>query len=67
MSKNTSILLGDHFEDRKKDALIEELKKGERSSFLTDFNGDVFLNELHLKHAHKGCLKVRRAMTAPHG
>ena len=58
MSKNTSILLSDHFADR---------KKGERSSFVTDFIGDVFLNELHLKHTLNGCLKERRATNAPRG
>jgi len=65
MSKNTSILLDDHFADRKKDDIIEELKKGERSGFVTDFDGDIFLNGLHLKHGRKGCLKVSRASSAP--
>jgi antitoxin ParD1/3/4 len=83
MSKNTSILLGDHFEafvarqvksgkytsvseviraalrlfeeeETKKESLIKELKKGERSGFVTDFDGDAFLKDLHRKHARKG-------------
>ncbi len=83
MSKNTSILLGDHFEafvakqvrsgkftsvseviraalrlfeveETKKESLIKELKKGERSGFVADFDGDVFLKDLHRKHARKG-------------
>ena len=83
MSKNTSILLGDHFEafvarqvksgkyasvsevirsalrlfefeEAKKEGLIKELKKGERSGFVPDFDGDAFLKDLHRKHARKG-------------
>jgi antitoxin ParD1/3/4 len=83
MSKNTSILLGDHFEsfvarqvksgkytsvseviraalrlfeveETKKESLIKELKKGERSGFMADFDGDAFLKDLHRKHARKG-------------
>lgn len=83
MSKNTSILLGDHFEafvarqvksgkytsvseviraalrlfeveETKKESLIKELKKGERSGFIADFDGDAFLKDLHRKHARKG-------------
>ena len=76
MAKNTSILLGDHFEDfisrqvqngkyasasevvraalrvfefeeSKKTALIDELKKGERSGFIEDFDRDSFLKKIH--------------------
>jgi antitoxin ParD1/3/4 len=83
MSKNTSILLGDHFEafvarqvksgkytsvseviraalrlfeveETKKESLIKELKKGERSGFVADFDGDAFLKDLHRKHVRKG-------------
>jgi len=82
MAKNTSILLGDYFEDfinqqlktgrfssasevvraalrmfeqeeSKKAALIKELKKGEKSGFVKDFNRDTFLNNLHNKHLSK--------------
>lgn len=80
MAKNTSILLGDYFdnfinghvktgkfasasevvraalkmfeqEENKKVALIKELKKGEKSGFVADFNRDSFLNRLHKKHS----------------
>ncbi|WKZ65674.1 MAG: type II toxin-antitoxin system ParD family antitoxin [Flavobacteriales bacterium] len=83
MSKNTSILLGDHFEafvtrlvksgkytsvseviraalrlfeveETMKESLIKELKKGERSGFVADFDGDSFLKDLHRKHVRKG-------------
>jgi antitoxin ParD1/3/4 len=83
MSKNTSILLGDHFEsfvarqvksgkytsvseviraalrlfeveETKKESLLKELKKGERSGFVPDFDRDAFLKDLHRKHARKG-------------
>ncbi|MBK9275011.1 MAG: type II toxin-antitoxin system ParD family antitoxin [Flavobacteriales bacterium] len=79
MSKNTSILLGDHFEafvarqvksgkytslsgviraslrlfeveETKKESLIKELKKGERSVFIAEFDGELFLKDLHRKH-----------------
>lgn len=82
MSKNTSILLGDHFEsfvarqvksgkftsvseviraalrlfeveETKKARLVRELKKGEQSGFVSDFDGDALLKDLHRKHAHK--------------
>ncbi len=82
MAKNTSILLGDYFdnfinkqiksgkfssasevvrtalrmfeyEDSKKTALINELKKGEKSGFVKEFNRDNFLKELHQKHVAK--------------
>lgn len=83
MSKNTSILLGDHFEEfvarqvksgkfssvsevirsalrlfefeeTKRESLIKELKKGERSGFVADFDREEFLNSLHRKHRPKG-------------
>jgi antitoxin ParD1/3/4 len=79
MAKNTSILLGDYFEnfinqqikngryssaseviraalrlfeheESKKTELIKELKKGENSGFVNDFNSDTFLNNLHQTH-----------------
>jgi len=79
MAKNTSILLGDHFEDfisrqvrkgkyasasevvraalrvfefeeSKKSALIDELKKGEKSGFVEDFDSTSVLKNLHKKH-----------------
>ncbi|MCC6330055.1 MAG: type II toxin-antitoxin system ParD family antitoxin [Acidobacteria bacterium] len=82
MAKNTSVLLGDYFdnfinrqvkagkfssasevvraalrmfehEEAKKAELIKELKKGERSGFLTDFNKREFLDDLHRKHLGK--------------
>lgn len=80
MAKNTSILLGDYFdnfissqlktgrfssasevvraalrmleqEETKKAQLIKELKKGEKSGFIKDFNRDSFLNNLHNKYS----------------
>jgi antitoxin ParD1/3/4 len=82
MSKNTSILLGDHFEafvarqvksgqftsvseviraalrlfeveEAKKQSFIKELKKGERSGFVPDFDRDAFMKDLHRKHRPK--------------
>ncbi|SOD12003.1 type II toxin-antitoxin system ParD family antitoxin [Pedobacter xixiisoli] len=82
MAKNTSILLGDYFdnfinqqvktgkfssasevvraalrlfeyEETKKDELIKELKKGEKSGFAKDFNRQAFLKNLHQKYADK--------------
>jgi antitoxin ParD1/3/4 len=79
MAKNTSILLGDYFENfinqqirsgkfasasevmraalrlfeyeqSKKDELIKELKKGEKSGFVKDFDRAVFLENIHEKH-----------------
>ena len=40
-------------EETKKESLIKELKKGERSGFVPDFDGDAFLKDLHRKHARK--------------
>lgn len=80
MAKNTSILLGDYFdnfinsqvksgrfssasevvraalrmfeqEETKKTELIKELKKGEKSGFVKDFNRDAFLKNLHDKYS----------------
>ncbi len=82
MAKNTSILLGDHFEvfidnqvktgrynsasevvraalrlfeieETKKEALIRALEKGENSGFITDFDGEQFLQSLHEKYLTK--------------
>lgn len=82
MAKNTSVLLGDYFdnfinqqvqsgkfssvseviraalrtfeyEETKKAELIKELKKGEESGFVKNFNRDTFLNTLHQKHLAK--------------
>ena len=79
MAKNTSILLGDYFnnfinhqvksgkyssasevvrtalrmfeyEESKKTELIKELKKGEKSGFIKDFDRTSFLKSLHQKH-----------------
>jgi len=79
MPKNTSILLGDYFdnfinrliktgkyssasevvrtalrmfeyEESKKAELIKELKKGEKSGFIKDFDRTTFLKSLHQKH-----------------
>ncbi len=80
MSKNTSILLSDYFdnfinnqiksgkysstseviraalrmfeyEESKKAELIKELKKGEKSGFIKNFNRDALLKNLHQKHS----------------
>lgn len=82
MAKNTSILLGDYFdnfinkqiktgkfssasevvraalrmfeyEEAKKVELINELKKGEKSGFVRNFDRETFLNKLHQKHSIK--------------
>ena len=79
MAKNTSILLGNYFEDfinqkiksgqyssaseviraalrmfeheeTKKDELIKELIKGEKSGFVKDFDRNKFLKNIHDKH-----------------
>lgn len=79
MAKNTSILLGDYFdnfinqqiktgkyssisevvraalrmfehEESKKTELIKELKKGEKSGFIKDFDRTTFLANIHQKH-----------------
>lgn len=80
MAKNTSILLGDHFdsfitrqvkagkfssaseviraalrmfehEEAKKVELIKELKRGEKSGFVKDFDRQGFLNDLRQTNA----------------
>ena len=82
MAKNTSILLGDYFdnfinnqiksgkyssvsevvrtalrmfehEESKKTELIKELKKGEESGFIKDFDRTSFLEKIHQKHLAK--------------
>jgi len=82
MAKNTSILLGDYFEDfinqqvksgkfssaseviraalrmfeyeeNKKSELIKELKKGEDSGFVKNFNRKTHLKTIHQKHLAK--------------
>ncbi len=79
MAKNTSILLGDYFdnfinyqiqsgrfssasevvraalrlfeqEENKKNELTKELKKGEKSGFVKNFNRKKFIKTLHNKH-----------------
>ena len=79
MARNTSILLGDYFEDfinnqvktgkytsaseviraalrmfekeeTRRIELIDELKKGEKSGFIEDFNKETFLNNLQQKY-----------------
>lgn len=79
MAKNTSILLGDYFdnfisrqiktgkyasasevvraalrmfehEESKKTELIKELKKGEKSGFVENFDRNELLKSLHKKH-----------------
>ena len=79
MAKNTSILLGDYFdnfinhqiksgkyssvsevvrtalrmfehEESKKNELIKELKKGEKSGFVKDFDRSSFLKNIHQKY-----------------
>jgi antitoxin ParD1/3/4 len=82
MAKNTSILLGDYFdnfinqqvssgkfssasevvraalrlfeeEETKKVELVNELKKGEKSGFVQNFDRDKFLKNIHQKHVSK--------------
>lgn len=52
MVKNTSILLMDYFDTfmAKKEELIKELQKGEKSEFVKDFDRQSFLDKLHQKH-----------------
>lgn len=83
MAKNTSILLGDHFdqfinhqirsgkfasasevirtalrlfehEESRKNELIKELKKGEASGFVENFDKQDFLKTLHSKYVNDG-------------
>jgi antitoxin ParD1/3/4 len=37
-------------EETKKDELIKELRKGEKSGFIKDFDRNVFLHNIHNKH-----------------
>jgi antitoxin ParD1/3/4 len=41
------------YEDTKKTELINELKKGEKSGFVKNFNRDIFLKKIHQKHLDK--------------
>jgi antitoxin ParD1/3/4 len=41
------------YEDNKKTELINELKKGEKSGFVKNFNRDRFLKKIHQKHLDK--------------
>ncbi len=41
------------YEDTKKTKLINELKKGEKSGFVKNFNRDSFLKKTHQKHLTK--------------
>lgn len=83
MAKNTSILLGDHFdtfindqiqsgrfssasevvraalrlfeqEENQKKTLISELKRGEKSGFVKNFDRRKFIKSLHSKHLSNG-------------
>ncbi|MBN2777937.1 MAG: type II toxin-antitoxin system ParD family antitoxin [Bacteroidales bacterium] len=38
------------YEQSKKSELIKELKKGEKSGFVKDFDRDTFLKNIHEKH-----------------
>lgn len=38
------------YEETKKTELVKELKKGEKSGFVKNFNRDSFLKTLHQKH-----------------
>jgi len=38
------------YEEFKKDELIKELKKGEKSGFIKDFDRTSFLKKLHQEH-----------------
>ena len=48
----TALRMFEH-EETKKTELINELKKGEKSGFVEDFNRESFLNILHQKHSVK--------------
>ncbi|MGV3611218.1 MAG: type II toxin-antitoxin system ParD family antitoxin [Fluviicola sp.] len=41
------------YEESKRDELVNELKKGEKSGFVEDFDPESFLKDLHKKHASK--------------
>ncbi len=40
-------------EETKKESLIKELKKGERSGFVVDFDRNTFIKDLHRKRSGK--------------
>ncbi|TKC01114.1 hypothetical protein FA046_03065 [Pedobacter cryophilus] len=40
-------------EESKKVELIKELKKGEKSGFVKNYNRDTFLQDLHNEHLSK--------------
>ena len=40
-------------EETKKESLIKELKKGERSGFVVDFDRNTFIKDLHRKRSAK--------------
>jgi antitoxin ParD1/3/4 len=40
-------------DNAKKESLIKELKKGERSGFVAAFDGEALLKDLHRRHAGK--------------
>lgn len=40
-------------EETKKSELIKELKKGEKSGFVKNFNKETFLKQIHQKHVSK--------------
>ena len=40
-------------EETKKAKLVKELKKGEKSGFVKDFNGEQLLKTLYQKHISK--------------
>jgi len=48
----TALRLFEH-EETKKTELIKELKRGEKSGFVEDFNQESFLDLLHQKHSVK--------------
>ena len=41
------------YEETKKNELIKELNKGEKSGFIKDFDRSDFLNKLHKEHLNK--------------
>lgn len=41
------------YEENKKSELIKELKKGEKSGFVKNFNRETFLGSIHQKHLVK--------------
>jgi antitoxin ParD1/3/4 len=41
------------YEESKRDELVNELKKGEKSGFVENFDPESFLKDLHKKHTPK--------------